>query len=247
MSRKTFIDSVGATCKNWQWSWSFINQEERFIVFGAWDRNIEGRKVLIFSDDWQFNAHGKKQSGYQQSREHIRLIEEEGYRLMTFPMKYSDERKDEDGIGPAKIEDFTPVLSERKLTKIGNAWYASDRSNASTLAEEISTPEKYAEGAKVSVTINAYERSAAARKACIQHHGTMCAACGIDFKKIYGAIGEGFTHVHHIVLIGAVGDLYEIDPVQDLIPVCPNCHAMIHRVDPPLTLAQLRLLLLEHK
>ncbi len=39
MSRKEFIESVDATCKNWQWSWSFINETERFIVFGAWDRN----------------------------------------------------------------------------------------------------------------------------------------------------------------------------------------------------------------
>ena len=138
MSRKTFIESVGATCTNWQWSWSFINSNERFIVFGAWDRNTEGTKTLIFSKEWQFNAHGKKTKGYPQSREHIRLIENENYKLMTFPMKYSDARKGEDGIGPAKIEGFTPVLSERTLTKIGNAWYAADNSDASSLAEELS-------------------------------------------------------------------------------------------------------------
>jgi len=243
MSRKKFIESVGATCKNWQWSWSFINETKRFIVFGAWDRNTEGQKTLIFSDDWKLNAHGKQNQGYEQSRKHITMIEEDGFKLMTFPMKYSDARKGEDGTGPAKIAGFTPALSEQFLKKIGNSWYADDNSDSSTLAEEISTPERYAEGAKVSVTINAFERSGAARKACIQSHGTLCAACGFDFRAFYGVIGEGFTHVHHIVPIGSVGEQHEIDPVQDLIPVCPNCHAMIHRVDPPLTIPQLRKLI----
>ncbi|MBF0235819.1 MAG: HNH endonuclease [Desulfamplus sp.] len=247
MSRKRFIESKGATCKNWQWSWSFVNHEEKFIIFGAWDRNKEGQKILIFSDDWKFNSSGKKQSGYQQSREHIRLVEKESYRLMTFPMKYSDERKDEAGFGPAKIGDFTPILSERKLTKIGHSWYASDGSNGITLAEEIIFPEKYVEGAKVSITINSYERNTTARKKCIQYHGSICMVCGFDFKKIYGSIGEGFIHVHHIVPIGQIGDSYEVDPVQDLIPVCPNCHAMIHHVDPPLTISEVRNLLEENK
>jgi 5-methylcytosine-specific restriction protein A len=243
MSRKKFIESVGATCKNWQWSWSFINETERFIVFGAWDRNTEGQKTLIFSNDWKHNAQGKQNQGYKQSREHIRLIEEDGFRLMTFPMKYSDARKEKDGTGPAKIEGFTPILSERSLKMIGNSWYADDNSDLSVLAEEISTPEKYAEGAKVSVTINAYERSAAARKACIKHHGTNCAVCEFDFREVYGVIGEGFIHVHHIVPIGSIGEKYEIDPVRDLVPVCPNCHAMIHKVNPPLTIQKLQTLL----
>jgi 5-methylcytosine-specific restriction protein A len=247
MSRKKFIESVGATCKNWQWSWSFINEAQRFIVFGAWDRNTEGQQTLIFSEDWKINAHGKQNQGYNQSREHIRLIEEDGFKLMTFPMKYSDARKAEDGSGPAKIEGFTPILSERFLKKIGNSWYASDDSDSSTLAEEIPSPNKYAEGAKVSITINAFERSTAAKKACKQFHGTLCAACGFDFQKTYGVIGEGFIHVHHIVPIGSVGEQYEIDPTKDLIPVCPNCHAMIHRVDPPLTISQLQELLHENK
>ena len=84
MSRKTFIESVGATCKNWQWSWSFINSNEGFIAFGAWDRNTEGTKTLIFSEEWQSSApDGRKPPGYSQSREHIRLIENENYKLMT--------------------------------------------------------------------------------------------------------------------------------------------------------------------
>jgi 5-methylcytosine-specific restriction protein A len=240
MLRKEFIESVGATCKNWQWSWSFINETERFIVFGAWDRHTEGKKTLIFSDDWEHNAQGNKNQGYKQSREHIRLIEEEGFRLMTFPMKYSDARKEKDGIGPAKIEGFTPILSEVSLRRIGHSWYADDNLSLSTLTEEIYAPEKYAEGAKITVTINAYERNAKARGACITHHGVSCAVCNFDFGRVFGDLGVGFIHVHHIVPISSIRAEYEIDPISDLVPVCPNCHAMIHRVEPPLAIEQLR-------
>ena len=247
MSRKKFLESVGATCKNWQWSWSFINSNEGFIVFGAWDRNTKGTKTLIFSEEWESNDHGRKNPGYSQSREHIRLIENENYKLMTFPMKYSDAKKGEDGIGPPKIDGFTPVLSERTLTNIGVDWYAVDGSEASPLAEELPAQGQYAEGAKVSVTINAYERSSAARKACITHYGLQCRACGFDFKTTYGAIGENFIHVHHIVPIGSIKEEYVIHPVDDLRPVCPNCHSMIHQVTPPLTIEKLQRLLQDNK
>lgn len=89
MTRRTFIESHGATCRGWYWSWSFINKRKKFIIFGAWDRYVQGDKSLIFTESWQFNKKGKRNAGYNQSREHIRLIEEEGYELLTFPMRYS--------------------------------------------------------------------------------------------------------------------------------------------------------------
>lgn len=240
MTRKTFIQSLGATCKNWQWSWSFINETERFVIFGAWDVNTQGQKTLIFSEDWRLNANGNQNIGYAQSREHIRLIEDESFKLMTFPMKYSDAKKKQDGSGPAKIDGFTPTLSERFLKKIGKSWYADDNSECNLLAEEISSSEKYEEGAKIKVTINAFERNAQARRVCIAHHGPVCAVCNFDFQRNYGVLGSGFIHVHHIVPISTIGKNYKIDPVNDLIPVCPNCHAMIHQVTPPLQINQLK-------
>lgn len=108
MSRKKFIESHGATCQNWFWSWSFINEKERFIIFGSWDIFDEGHFTLIFSDDWEISRKGRKQAGYSQSREHIRLIEEEGFQLKTFPMVYMADEEDEGA--PAKIKGFTPQL-----------------------------------------------------------------------------------------------------------------------------------------
>lgn len=240
MTRREFIESVGATCQNWQWSWSFVNHAKRFVVFGAWDRNTAGQRSLVLSETWKINNRGRKNPGFQQSREHVRLVVEERYALKTFPMEYSDARKDEYGVGPATIKGFKPELSDRNLKQIGNGWYACDSCDDIQLAEEIPNPEKYSEGAKALISINAFERSANARRACIRYHGLNCTACGFNFEATYGPLGEDFIHVHHIVPIGAIGCEYSVDPVKDLIPVCPNCHAMIHRVNPPLTIDQLR-------
>jgi len=85
------------------------------------------------------------------------------------------------------------------------------------------------EGAKKRVAVNQYERSPVARKKCIDKHGCKCSVCGFDFERKYGEIGKGFIHVHHIRELSEIGEEYEVDPVRDLRPVCPNCHAMIHR------------------
>jgi 5-methylcytosine-specific restriction enzyme A len=239
MTRRQFIEAQGATCKNWQWSWSFINKSERFVIFGAWDRDTKGRTTRIFSESWE-RPRGHKSPGYDQSREHIRLIEEEGYRLKTFPMQRGDPDDNDGRAKRVKIGAFIPELAERTLTRVGTEWYAADSSITSPLAEELSTPEKYSEGARFAVTINAYERNPKARAACIAHHCHVCAVCGFDFAKVFGTLGEGFIHVHHVTPIGRIGKEYKIDPVADLIPVCPNCHAMIHRAEPPFTVEQLR-------
>ncbi len=84
------------------------------------------------------------------------------------------------------------------------------------------------EGAKTSVVVNRYERSQEARKACLNAHGYSCAVCGMNFEDVYGPIGKDFIHVHHVIPISEIGQEYEIDPLNDLVPVCPNCHAMLH-------------------
>lgn len=85
------------------------------------------------------------------------------------------------------------------------------------------------EGAAKTVTLTTHERSIAARRKCVQHYGAHCAICGFDFAKVYGPVGEGYIHVHHVIPLSAIGGEYEVDPIRDLIPVCPNCHAIIHK------------------
>lgn len=240
ISRRKFIESQGGTCDNWAWSWSFVNEKEKIIIFGAWDLHTQGNISLILSEDWRRNNRGKKQSAYPQSREHIRLIEEEKYQLKTFSMKHSDANRDENGLGPAKIAGFIPELKSKYLKKVGVNWYASDNLTNSTFPDEVEFPEQYFEGASKKVSVNIYERNSEARKKCIKFHGYVCAVCKFDFRKFYGSIGENYIHVHHIVPLSEIKKEYKLDPVKDLIPVCPNCHAIIHRAQPSLTVEQLR-------
>lgn len=124
MTRTAFIESHGATCRNWNWSWSFVNRQQRFVIFGAWDRCTELGRAMILADSWELNSQNKHLPGYRQALEHIRLIQEEGYELRTFPMLYSDEFEDEVGEGRAKIKGFTPELTTKRLVRDGNAWFA---------------------------------------------------------------------------------------------------------------------------
>ncbi len=96
------------------------------------------------------------------------------------------------------------------------------------------------EGAKKQVIVNAYERNPKARQECIEHYGTKCFICGFDFEKIYGEIGKGFIHVHHIKPLSEINEEYEVNPIQDLRPVCPNCHAMIHKKKPAYSINEIQ-------
>ena len=94
--------------------------------------------------------------------------------------------------------------------------------------------EGYADGKKTQVLTNKYERNPLNRELCLQIHGYSCAICGMNFEKVYGTIGKNFIHVHHIEPVSMMGGSYILNPEKDLIPVCPNCHAMLHTKKPPL-------------
>lgn len=89
---------------------------------------------------------------------------------------------------------------------------------------------QYHEGHVRSVKVNIYERSSIARGKCIAYHGSACVICGLNFGERYGDLGEGFIHVHHLKPLHSIRQDYVVDYKNDLVPVCPNCHAMIHRI-----------------
>jgi 5-methylcytosine-specific restriction enzyme A len=94
------------------------------------------------------------------------------------------------------------------------------------IAEEV--PDELWEGGRKQISVNAYERNVQARAQCIEAHGSKCAICSFDFGATYGEDFSGFIHVHHRVPLARIGKRYKIDPINDLIPVCPNCHAVLH-------------------
>ncbi|SDH82241.1 HNH endonuclease [Myroides phaeus] len=111
-----------------------------------------------------------------------------------------------------------------------------------TLPEEldINKSETYTEGIKKTIIVNSYERNPKARKVCIEHWKAKCVVCNFDFEKTYGELGKDFIHVHHLKQISEIGIEYQIDPINDLRPVCPNCHSMIHKTNPPLKIEDLK-------
>lgn len=100
--------------------------------------------------------------------------------------------------------------------------------------------ELFKEGKVIQVFTNRYERNQKARLECIKHYGNKCNVCGFDFGETYGDIAKGFIHVHHKVGLAEINEEYNVDPINDLIPVCANCHSAIHLTKPAMTIDELK-------
>ncbi|PGQ44865.1 HNH endonuclease, partial [Bacillus thuringiensis] len=74
-----------------------------------------------------------------------------------------------------------------------------------------------------------YERNIKNRKKAIEIHGLNCYACGFNFEEIYGERGKDFIEIHHIKPLSTLEEAIVIDPETDLVPLCANCHRMVHR------------------
>jgi 5-methylcytosine-specific restriction protein A len=107
------------------------------------------------------------------------------------------------------------------------------------IPEEVETTAPLYEGAVKRIAVNAYERNSAARDKCILHYGCRCAACGLSLAEKYGEAAQGLIHVHHLRQLADVNAEYVVDPIQDLRPVCPTCHAVIHSRTPPFTVQEI--------
>jgi 5-methylcytosine-specific restriction protein A len=97
----------------------------------------------------------------------------------------------------------------------------------------------YPEGAVSQVLVNKYERDPRNRLTAISIHGKSCMACGFNFEEKYGDLGDEYIIVHHVIPVSQIGHDYAVDPKTDLVTLCANCHAMVHRQDPPLSVEEL--------
>lgn len=131
------------------------------------------------------------------------------------------------------------ATAQERLGEYGKTIAAHVATRQRLFPDELEPGKKYVEGAKKQVRVNAYERDPKARKACLKHHGFNCVVCGFNFQSRYGEIGKDFIHVHHLKPLALTDGAYELDPVIDLRPVCPNCHAMLHRGESVLSIEEL--------
>lgn len=202
---------------------------------------VPGRTGHDYENYWEGETlvwHGKNGSHFGQ--ESIKNIISDSYLVRIFyresdraPFTYA-------GIGKA-----IPYESTARPVRVDWVFGTEQSTDAPFFTDELSPEANYSEGQRTQVLVNRYERDRGARDACVQHHGATCWICSFDFQKKYGAIGQGFIHVHHLVPLSEQGEKYKVDPVKDLIPVCPNCHAMLHRKTPPFTPEELAKMLAE--
>lgn len=159
---------------------------------------------------------------------------------------------------PENWKDFKARVTKMPIEADGEALYSEvvntwgslmmgmvlSLANIVPVEDDLSVP-GYSEGDLRRVEINRYERNPLNRKLCLEIKGYNCAICGMNFEGKYGNIGHHFIHVHHVIPVSKIGPGYIIDPVKDMIPVCPNCHAMLHRKEPPYTPDELKIIVEE--
>ena len=128
------------------------------------------------------------------------------------------------------LRSMSVDVSSKTLQGTGGIYLPKDSSLLATKRSAQAQSEQLIEGEKFEVTLSRSERNPIARLRCLEIHGVSCLACGIDFESKYGSLGTGFIHVHHLNPLSTISAAYAVDPSCDLIPLCPNCHSMIHRL-----------------
>ena len=243
-----------------RWDWEAEDREQEisdtnagFLVDGRWSTG--NRKSGIQIGDRAFllqqgRTRGMVGSGWFTSE----VFQEQHWADPDRQANYADVEwdvllSDDDLLATEELKQLVPGVEWDNL--LASGLHVSE--DAATLLETLweqrygsyQSPEEepagsLTEGAVTRVTVNRYERSPAARTACIDHYGCHCQACGLDFSARYGPIGNGFIHVHHVIDLSQIGEEYVVDPVADLRPVCPNCHAMLHTTTPAMSVEELR-------
>ena len=202
-------------------------------------------KVIVYHKDFHINAMADVSGEYEFNEKieypHTKAVEW----IKIFDPPYN--------IKPLENELQTKLSLNRTVIEITKTdWdtiYA--KGVGGMITDEVSPIEAEAkllpEGAKTTISVNKYERNPQARKKCIENYGTKCQICDFSFKEKYGSIGEDFIEVHHKKPISEIGNSYEVNPVDDLIPVCSDCHSMLHRKrDQTIDVEKLKELIKQH-
>ncbi len=181
-------------------------------------------KTIVLEDNvmvgnWDDDKYwiDSKQNSNKDNRVILRLLEENSGELLSFEYLHKNGLKTTSSL-------TTPNRNPSSLIKYIDRQFVG---NTDDYAGETDDIEDIYEDRRKKVYVNRYERDIEERRKCIEHYGNKfeCIVCGMNFEEVYGEIGRGFIHVHHINPLAECGR----DISANLIPVCPNCHAMLHR------------------
>ena len=108
------------------------------------------------------------------------------------------------------------------------------------IIDKYQNKEEYLEGERRLGEIRLLSRSRGLVLAAKEKYKAVCRACGFDFTEFYGEIGAGFIECHHLNPIAKIMANQPPVTVDDVTVLCSNCHRMVHRNDPPLTVEALK-------
>ena len=102
----------------------------------------------------------------------------------------------------------------------------------------------FVEGERQTREATFFKRNPALRREAIRQHGAICIACKFNFEEKYGEAGKGYIEIHHLNPLAERLDAASGEPrlttAEDVVPLCANCHCVVHRARPALTLDELR-------
>ena len=220
------LAGFGRKAKGGPWDTGIVEHDDQFLIFA--NIGTEGRTGHDYNNRWEGELlRWYHKRGSQIQWPSVRRLLRDVSTVHVFwrssnsaPFEYAGCAK------PLEVLDRTPVeVVWSFVTVVSDPGFFRG-------PDEIPVGQ-YVEGSVRQVEVNVYERDRAARQACICHYGLACIVCGLVFEERYGDLGGDYIHVHHLVPISEIGESYEVDPIKDLRPICPNCHAMVHRRYPP--------------
>ncbi|WP_394195814.1 HNH endonuclease [Litoreibacter albidus] len=235
------MNEFGAKPHNPRNAWSFVNHDKRIVLIAAWAHTQLSDKKHIFSRNWKRDTNNRKTASYKPTLRHLEHVLEDGYRLFAFT-QYA-KKGTEDGI--PRISSFEQDAVECQIQILGGEYFAVPLAKGGISIGEIE-PTDFIEGRAISVLQTHYERNPHARQKCLDHFGFSCAVCDFNFEEVFSKLGYGFIHVHHLVPVSKRKTSYKVNPISDLVPVCPNCHAMLHRKSPPYEVNELKEIMGNH-
>lgn len=232
------------------------NEDESILRKESWEITVNVlNNQLLF--DFEFNSSAKRMQDlylanfikmFDQISNLINNIKNDGWTVKV-------QSNLQDINSPEDIKDGSFSVNAKRLLEGSTSKNLDNISNQVLLftsifltplvPEEIMEPDSrelqgLPEGALTKVLVNKYERNPRNRAICISFYGSVCMGCGFSFGDFYGDFAKDYIHVHHLTPVSIIGENYVINPIKDLVPLCPNCHNAVHLSNPPLSLEDLK-------
>ena len=230
---QSFHPNLGAKPKGGNWDTGYVIEGDELIAF--LNINAAGRTGHDFEN--AYNSDSEKVTWFGKPNTHSKqptfqkLLS--GDLTPHFFARWDSKNTKFTYLGIGKIESFEddiPVLNGQKTIRLHIALSTSFETIGAQGVVSTSDAKTPQFAKKLTMVVNRYERDPQKRLACLEHYGYECQICGFSFEKTYGELGKDFCHVHHIEPLGEVGgENKDLDPIKDLLPVCANCHEMLHR------------------